>query len=62
MPAETKLVAGLDTRDGQFENWNGGYTGYYVRKFVKTDLDPQYVKQEVPFRHIRYAEVPSELC
>jgi hypothetical protein len=52
-----KLVAGLDTRDGQFENWNGGYTGYYVRKFVKTDLDPQYVKQEVPFRHIRYAEI-----
>jgi starch-binding outer membrane protein, SusD/RagB family len=52
-----KLVAGLDTRDGQFENWNGGYTGYYVRKFVDPTLDPQYVKQEVPFRHMRYAEV-----
>jgi hypothetical protein len=52
-----KLVPGLDTRDGQFENWNGGYTGYYVRKFVNTALDPQYVKQEVPFRHMRYAEI-----
>jgi hypothetical protein len=51
------IKAGLDTRQGQFENWNGGYTGYYVRKFVDPTLDPQYVAQEVPFRHIRYAEV-----
>ena len=52
-----KLKAGLDTREGPIENWNGGYTGYYTRKFVDPTFDPQYVKQEVPFRHIRYAEV-----
>ena len=52
-----KLKAGLDPREGPIENWNGGYTGYYTRKFVDPTLDPQYVKQEVPFRHIRYAEV-----
>lgn len=52
-----KLKAGLDTREGPIENWNGGYTGYYVRKFVDPTLDPQYVSQEVPFRHIRYAEI-----
>ena len=51
------IAPGLDTRQGQIEDWNGGYTGYYARKFVDPSLDPQYVKQEVPFRHIRYAEV-----
>lgn len=51
------LKAGLDTRKGPIEDWNGGYTGYYLRKFVDPTLDPQYVAQEVPFRHIRYAEV-----
>jgi hypothetical protein len=53
----TRLKAGLDTRQGPIEDWNGGYTGYYVRKFVDPTLDPQYVAQEIPFRHIRYAEV-----
>lgn len=53
----TMLKAGLDTRKGPIEDWNGGYTGYYLRKFVDPSLDPQYVAQEVPFRHIRYAEV-----
>jgi starch-binding outer membrane protein, SusD/RagB family len=53
----TALKWGLDTRKGPIEDWNGGYTGYYLRKFVDPTLDPQYVAQEVPFRHIRYAEV-----
>ncbi|HJZ38759.1 MAG TPA: RagB/SusD family nutrient uptake outer membrane protein [Bacteroidales bacterium] len=53
----TMLKAGLDTRKGPIEDWNGGKTGYYVRKFVDPTFDPQYVAQEVPFRHIRYAEV-----
>ena len=51
------LVPGVDTRQGPIENWNGGYTGYYTRKFVDQTLDPQFVKQDVPFRHMRYAEV-----
>jgi hypothetical protein len=51
------IVAGLDTRSGPIEDWNGGKSGYYVRKFVDPTIDPQYVKQDVPFRHFRYAEV-----
>lgn len=50
------IVPGVDTRLGPIEDWNGGYTGYYVRKFVDPTIDPQYVKQDVPFRHFRYAE------
>ena len=51
------IKAGLDTREGPIENWNGGKTGYYLRKWVDTSVDPQYVKQEVPFKHMRYGEV-----
>lgn len=50
------IVPGVDTRLGPIEDWNGGYTGYYTRKFVDPSIDPQYVKQDVPFRHFRYAE------
>lgn len=51
------LKAGLDTREGPIEDWNGGKTGYYLRKWVDPTLDPQYVKQDVPFKHIRYGEI-----
>jgi hypothetical protein len=51
------IVPGVDTRSGPIEDWNGGKSGYYVRKFVDPSIDPQYVKQDVPFRHFRYAEV-----
>lgn len=51
------IVPGVDTRSGPIEDWNGGKSGYYVRKFVDPTIDPQYVKQDVPFRHFRYAEV-----
>jgi starch-binding outer membrane protein, SusD/RagB family len=53
----TQLVAGVDTREGPIENWNGGRSGYYLRKFNDPTLDPQFVKQDIPFRHIRYAEI-----
>jgi len=53
----TVIVSGMDTRSGPIEDWNGGKSGYYVRKFVDPTIDPQYVKQDVPFRHFRYAEV-----
>lgn len=56
--ASGKMIkAGLDTREGPIEDWNGGKTGYYVRKWVDPSVDPQYVKQDVPFKHIRYAEI-----
>jgi hypothetical protein len=51
------IKAGLDTRSGPIEDWNGGKTGYYLRKWVDPTLDPQYVKQDVPFKHLRYGEV-----
>jgi starch-binding outer membrane protein, SusD/RagB family len=50
------IVPGVDTRSGPIEDWNGGKSGYYVKKFVDKSVDPQYVKQDVPFRHFRYAE------
>jgi len=50
------IVPGVDTRSGPIEDWNGGYTGYYVKKFVDPNVDPQYVKQDIPYRHMRYAE------
>jgi len=56
-PSGDMIVPGVDTREGPIENWNGSYTHYYTRKFVNPEIDPQYVKQDVPFRHIRYAEV-----
>jgi starch-binding outer membrane protein, SusD/RagB family len=51
------LVAGLDTRKGPIEDWNGTYTGYYLRKFIDPNVDAQYVKQDYPWRFIRYTEV-----
>jgi starch-binding outer membrane protein, SusD/RagB family len=48
---------GLDTRQGPIEDWNGGYTGYYLRKFLDPKVDSQLEKQEVSFRWMRYAEV-----
>ncbi|MCX6303212.1 MAG: RagB/SusD family nutrient uptake outer membrane protein [Bacteroidia bacterium] len=53
----TQQVPGVDTRESSIENWNGGRSGYYLRKFNDPSLDPQFVKQDIPFRHIRYAEV-----
>ncbi|MCE7055987.1 RagB/SusD family nutrient uptake outer membrane protein [Algoriphagus sp. AGSA1] len=50
---------GLDTRNSPIEDWNGSYTGYYVRKFI--DPDPAIVDQntwqEVPWPIIRFTEV-----
>lgn len=49
---------GLDTRNSPIEDWNGSYTGYYVRKFI--DPDPAVVDQntwqEVPWPVLRFTE------
>lgn len=55
-PDGTK-IPGLDTRNSPLEDWNGTYTGYYMRKFIDPTVDAQYVKQEQPWRYIRYTEV-----
>ncbi|GAB3567878.1 RagB/SusD family nutrient uptake outer membrane protein [Spirosoma luteolum] len=51
-------VAGLDTRKSTVEDWNGSYTGYYMRKFI--DPNPAIVDQntfqEIPWPFFRYTE------
>jgi hypothetical protein len=51
------LIPGLDTRKSPIEDWNGTYTGYYLRKFLDPTVDAQFTKQTQPWRYIRYAEV-----
>lgn len=50
---------GLDTRNSVIEDWNGSYTGYYIRKFIEPD--PNFVDQntwqEIPWPNIRFTEV-----
>ncbi|HRQ50034.1 MAG TPA: RagB/SusD family nutrient uptake outer membrane protein, partial [Agriterribacter sp.] len=52
------IIFGLDTRQSSIEDWNGSWTGYYVRKFI--DPDPgvvdNYVRQSIPWPFFRYTE------
>ncbi len=49
---------GLDSRSSVIEAYNGGYTGYYLRKFVDPEVDGQYTKgSDVPWRYFRYSEI-----
>lgn len=57
MKIRDRVASGIDSRQGRIENWNGGYTGYYMKKFIDTTVDAQYSKQENPWRYIRYTEV-----
>jgi starch-binding outer membrane protein, SusD/RagB family len=49
---------GLDTRKSTVEDWNGSYSGYYMRKFV--DPSPAIVDQntwqQIPWPTLRYTE------
>ena len=51
------ILAGLDTRNGPLEDWNGTYTGYYMKKFIDPTIESQFVKQVQPWRYIRYTEI-----
>lgn len=58
-PGGTKRTHfGLDTRKSSIEDWNGSYTGYYMRKF--TDPNPGLVDQnswqQIPWPFLRYTE------
>ncbi len=55
--ADGTTVPGLDTKKSPIEDWNGGSTGYYLRKFIDPNIDHQYNKQQLPWRRIRYAEI-----
>ena len=48
---------GLDTRSSPIEDWNGTYSGYYVKKFMDPAIDHQNEQQEVPWPYFRYAEI-----
>ncbi|MEO5995543.1 MAG: RagB/SusD family nutrient uptake outer membrane protein [Chitinophagaceae bacterium] len=52
------ILPGLDTRQSSIENWNGSWSGYYMRKF--TDPDPNLVdnnaRQFIPWAFFRYTE------
>lgn len=52
------FIPGLDTRQSTIENWNGSWTGYYMKKFI--DPDPAIVdnttRQTIPWPFFRYTE------
>lgn len=51
-------AAGVDTREGPIEDWNGTYTGYYLKKFIRDDMHHgQNNKQEGSWIFFRYTEV-----
>lgn len=52
-------VYGLDTRNGPFYPFNGGYTGYYLRKFIDPveQANARYQGADTPWRYFRYTEI-----
>src|SRR6266487_5124853 len=52
-----RVVGGLDTRDGPIEDWNGSYSGYYIRKFIDPTYNAQFTRQQVPWIFFRYTEI-----
>lgn len=54
-------LPGLDTRDGPIEDWNGGYSGYYLRKFIDPSVVHEYAaaggNQEAPWHFFRLGEI-----
>jgi hypothetical protein len=52
-----RVYGGVDTRNSPIENWNGGYSGYYIRKFIDPSVNAQFIRQEVPWIYFRYAEI-----
>lgn len=50
-------MSGLDTRSSSIENWNGTYSGYYLRKFMDINLDAQFFLGDQPWAWFRYAEI-----
>lgn len=49
-------IPGVDTRSGPIEDWNGGYSRYYLRKFIDPTMPPQQ-RQETPWPVFRYGEI-----
>lgn len=53
------LWGGPDGRNSTVSAFEGGHTGYYLRKFLDPTKDGQFqnISQDTPWRHIRFAEV-----
>jgi hypothetical protein len=54
--ADGSTAVGVDTRNGPIEDWNGGYSRYYLRKFIDPTMPPQE-RQETPWPVFRYGEI-----
>ncbi|MDX8340137.1 RagB/SusD family nutrient uptake outer membrane protein [Draconibacterium sp. IB214405] len=50
-------TAGLDTRQGPIEAWNGTKNGYYIKKYQDPATVGQYFNNENAWIEMRYAEV-----
>ncbi|MEO9003774.1 MAG: RagB/SusD family nutrient uptake outer membrane protein [Ginsengibacter sp.] len=50
-------LAGIDTRNGPVQSWNGSYSNYYLRKFVDPTNNLLSQSQEIPWPFFRYAEI-----
>jgi hypothetical protein len=48
---------GLDTRQGPVEAWNGGYSGYLLKKFMDDEIIGRDENNENVIIYIRYAEI-----
>lgn len=55
-------VAGLDTRQGLIEAWNGTKNGYYIKKYCEPDIAGQYYQNRNTWVEFRYAEVILDLA
>lgn len=51
------VVPGVDTRKSPIEDWNGTYSGYYLKKGIDPAYDAQVFRQESPWRFMRYTEI-----
>jgi len=50
-------IAGVDTRQGPIEDWNGSWTGYYERKLIDCAVNAMADPQPVPWTFMRLAEM-----
>ena len=55
--ADGTQTAGLDTRQGPIEAWNGTKNGYYIRKYQDLSTVGQYFNNENAWIELRFAEV-----
>ncbi len=55
--ASTAFAAGIDSRQGTVEAWNGTKTGYYLKKFLDPTIAGQYFRNTTTWVEFRYAEI-----